>query len=74
MALKKDTKEQVKQKNPIRQKIIVEQGRAMGSPLVEHKILFTEIVPDKDSAKNRVKELLEEYKGIDALSVHYFSL
>ena len=29
---------------------------------------------DEDSAKNRVKELLEEYKGIDALSVHYFSL
>lgn len=74
MALKKDAKEQVKQKNPTRQKIIVEQGRAMGSPLVEHKILFTEIVLDKDSAKNRVKELLEEYKGIDALSVHYFSL
>lgn len=74
MALKKDAKEQVKQKNPTRQKIIVEQGRAMGSPLVEYKILFTEIVPDKDSAKNRVKELLEEYKGIDALSVHYFSL
>ena len=74
MALKKDAKEQVKQKNPTRQKIIVEQGRVMGSPLVEHKILFTEIVSDKDSAKNRVKELLEEYKGIDALSVHYFSL
>lgn len=61
-------------KNPTRHKIIVEQGRAMGAPEVPYKILHTEIVPDKESAKVRVKELQEEYKDTDALSICYFSL
>ncbi len=61
-------------KNPTRQKIVVEQGRQFGTPIVEHKVLYTEIVPDLDTAKQRIKELEEEYKEVDALSVSYFSL
>ena len=74
MAIKKDAKEQVKLKNSTRQKIIVEQGRAMGSPKVDYKVLYTEIVESNDKAKERVNELKKEYKNVDALSVHYFSL
>ena len=54
MAIKKDAKEQVKLKNSTRQKIIVEQGRAMGSPKVDYKVLYTEIVESNDKAKERV--------------------
>ena len=67
-------KQAVAKKNPTRQKIIVEQGRQFGTPIVEHKILYTEIAPDLEIAKQRVKELQEEYKETDALSVSYFSL
>lgn len=74
MAIKKDAKEQVKLKNSTRQKIIVEQGRQFGSPIVPYKVLHTEIVPDKETVKTREKELREEYKDIDALSVVSFSL
>ena len=74
MAIKKDAKEQVKLKNSTRQKIIVEQGSAMGSPKVDYKVLYTEIVESNDKAKERVNELRKEYKDVDALSVHYFSL
>lgn len=74
MAIKKDAKEQVKLKNSTRQKIIVEQGRVIGSPKVDYKVLYTEIVESNDKAKERVNELKNEYKDIDALSVHYFSL
>ena len=61
-------------KNPTRQKIIVEQGRAMGTPIVPYKVLHTEIVASLEDAKDRVKELQEEYKDTDALSINYFSL
>lgn len=74
MALKKDEKVQVIKKNPTRQKIIVAQGRAMGTPQVPYKTLYTEIVESKEIAKERVKELNEEYKDTDALSINYFSL
>lgn len=74
MALKKDEKVQVIKKNPTRQKIIVAQGRAMGTPQVPYKTLYTEIVESKEVAKERIKELNEEYKDIDALSINYFSL
>lgn len=67
-------KQVVAKKNPTRQKIIVEQGRQFGTPIVEHKVLYTEIAPDLEIAKQRVKELQEEYKETDALSVSYFSL
>jgi hypothetical protein len=74
MARKADEKKVEVKKNPTRHKIIVEQGRTLGSPKVEHKILYTEIVPDKETAKIREKELREEYKDVDALSIVSFSL
>ena len=74
MAVKKNDVKQMIKKNPTRQKIIVEQGRSMGTPLVPYKVLYTEIAPDLETAKKRVVELKEEYKETDALSVHYFSL
>lgn len=74
MAKKTDNIVQVIKKNPTKQKIIVGQGRSMETPYVPYKILYTEIVADKESAKVRVKELNEEYKDIDALSINYFSL
>ena len=46
----------------------------MGSPKVDYKVLYTEIVESNDKAKERVNELKKEYKDVDALSVHYFSL
>ena len=74
MAMKKDEKAKVVKKNPTRYKIIVAQGRAMGTPQVPYKTLYTEIVGSKEEAKVREKELREEYKNVDALSVSYFSL
>lgn len=74
MAKKADLKENVIKKNPTKQKIIVAQGRAMGTPEIPYKTLYTEVVGDKEEAKVRVKELQEEYKNTEALSVSYFSL
>lgn len=69
-----DSKVPVKAKNPTKQKIVVAQGRAMGSPIVPFKVLHTETAVDAAAAKERVKELLVEYKDTDALSINYFSL
>lgn len=74
MARLADKKEPIKQKNPTRQKIIVEQGRAMFQPYVPYKVLHTEIVASKEDAIVREKELREEYKDVDALSINWFSL
>ena len=74
MAKKLDEKKTIIKKNPTRYKIIVEQGRTMGTPYIPHKVLYTEIVPDKEIAKTREKELREEYKDTDALSIVSFSL
>lgn len=74
MAMKKDEKKQVKVVNPTRQKIVIAQGRAMGSPIVPYQVLHTEIVASAAIAKERVKELTLEYKDKDALSINYFSL
>lgn len=73
MAMKTDVKNVVVKK-PTKQKMIVAQGRAFGTPEVPFKILHTEIVASKEDAKVREKELKEEYKDVDALSVNYFSL
>lgn len=73
MVKKTDVKNTVK-KNPTRQKIVVAQGRAFGTPEIPFKVLYTEIVADATIAKDRVKELHNEYKDIDALSINYFSL
>ena len=73
MVKKTDVRDVVK-KNPTRQKIVVAQGRAFGTPKVQFKVLYTEIVADATIAKDRVKELHNEYKDTDALSINYFSL
>lgn len=69
-----DSKTPVVVKNPTRHKIIVAQGRAMGTPYIPYTVLHTEIAPDAKTAKERVQELKNEYKDTDALSVSYFSL
>lgn len=74
MARKVDDKVQVVKKNLTRQKIIVAQGRAMGTPEIPYKTLYAEIVDSKEIAKERIKELNEEYKDTEALSISYFSL
>lgn len=74
MARKVDDKVQTVKKNPTRQKIIVAQGRAMGTPEIPYKTLYTEIVDSKEIVKERIKELNEEYKDTEALSISYFSL
>lgn len=61
-------------KRPTKQKLIVEQGRVLMGEPVEYKVLYTEVVPDKETAKKREQELKEEYKDTEAVSVHYFSL
>ena len=55
MAKKLDEKKTIIKKNPTRHKIIVEQGRTMGTPQVPHKVLYTEIAPDKEITKTREK-------------------
>ena len=74
MMKKDDKKQEVVKKRPTRQKMIVEQGRVLMGEPVEYKVLYTEIVSDAVTAKQREKELKEEYKDIEAVSVHYFSL
>ena len=72
--MKKETKQPEKVKNPTKQKIIVEQGRAMIGEPIPHKVLYTEVVENVNRVKERIKELQEEYKDIEGLSIHYFSL
>lgn len=71
---KANEKQVIVKKNPVKQKIIVAQGRQYSQPIVDFKIIYTEIVADVTTAKERVQELKEEYKDIEALSVSYFSL
>lgn len=71
---KANEKQIIVKKNPVKQKIIVAQGRQYSQPIVDFKIIHTEIVADVATAKERVQELKEEYKDIEALSVNYFSL
>lgn len=71
---KTNVKDVVVKKNPVRQKLVVEQGRAMFEPHVPFKVLHTEIVASKEEAEVRLKELKEEYKDVDAVSINYFSL
>ena len=74
MAKKMDEKKVEIKKNPTRQKIVVVQGRQFSQPIVDFKVLYTEVVENIEKAKERVKELTEEYKETDALSINYFSL
>lgn len=61
-------------KKPIRQKIVVEQGRVLIGESLPYKVLYTEIVESVEKAKQRVQELKEDYKNTEALSIHYFGL
>jgi hypothetical protein len=72
--MKNDVKKPVKIKKPIRQKIIVEQGRVLIGTPIPYKVLYTEIVESEEIAKIRVQELKEEYKDVEAVSINYFSL
>lgn len=74
MAKKVEVEKEVKIKKDQRQKIIVAEGRAMGTPEIPFKILYTEVVSSAKIAKDRIKELLEQYKETDGLSVSYFSI
>lgn len=55
--------------------VLVSQGRSslFGDP-IKLKVLYKEVVPDRDTAVKREKELREEYKDVEALSVQFFSL
>ena len=72
--MKNDVKKEIVKKRPTRQKLVVSQGRALIGDPVEYKILYTEVVSDRETAKIREKELKEEYKDTEAVSVQYFSL
>lgn len=74
MAKKTDEKKVIIRKNPTRQKVIVEQGRVMSNPKIEHKILYTEVVASKEMAKEKVNELKEKFKDTEGLSIVSFSL
>lgn len=57
-----------------KQKIIVEKGKMSSSCYIPYEILYTETVLGEQAAKDRVKELKEEYKDVEGISIHYFSL
>ena len=64
----------MRNKNPNKQKIMVEQSKMSSSTFIPYKLLYSEVVANEEIAKERVKELKEEYKDTEAVSVHYFSL
>lgn len=72
--MKNDVKKEVIKKRPTKQKLVVSQGRVLIGDPIEYKVLYTEVVSDKETAKVREKELKEEYKDTEAVSVQYFSL
>lgn len=72
--MKNDVKKEVTKKRPTKQKLVVSQGRALIGDPIEYKVLYTEVVSDRETAKIREKELKEEYKDTEAVSVQYFSL
>lgn len=73
MALKTNVKQPVKKVNQ-KQKIIVAKGRILLGTPIPYETLYTEMVPNVETAKQRVAELKEQYKDTDGLSVHYFSV
>jgi len=72
--MKNDVKKEVIKKRPTKQKLVVSQGRVLIGDPIEYKVLYTEVVSDRETAKIREKELKEEYKDTEAVSVQYFSL
>ena len=72
--MKSDVKKEVVRKNPTKHKLVVSQGRVLIGKPIDYKILYTEVVPSKEIAKEREKELREEYKDVEAISVCTFSM
>lgn len=71
---KEELKKTKVKKKDIQQKIIVEKGRVLLGNPIEYSVIYTEKVPNVETAKQREKELKEEYKDTEGVSVHYFSL
>ena len=71
---KEELKKTKTKKKDIQQKIIVEKGRVLLGNPIEYSIIYTEKVPNVETAKQREKELKEEYKDVEGISIHYFSL
>lgn len=57
-----------------KQRIIVDRGRNTGSCYIPYEILYSEIVANSEIAKERVKQLKEEYRDIEYACVHFYSL
>ena len=72
--MKNDVKKEVIKKRHTKQKLVVSQGRVLIGDPIEYKVLYTEVVSDRETSKIREKELKEEYKDTEAVSVQYFSL
>ena len=70
MAIKKDTVTTKKVEKKIRQKILVEEGGRMNSD-IPYKVIYSEFVESASEAKERVKELKEQYPNN---SICYFSV
>lgn len=70
MAIKKDTVTTKKVEKKIRQKILVEEGGRMNSD-IPYKVIYSEFVDSASEAKERVKELKEQYPNN---SICYFSV
>lgn len=74
MALKVNEKTIIKKKEQ-KQKIVVLKGRhPMFGKEIPYELLYSEVVPSVEVAKQREKELREEYKDVEGLSINYFSL
>ena len=70
MAVKKETVTEKKVEKKIRQKILVEEGGRMSSD-IPYKVIYKEFVESAPKAKERIKELREQYPD---KSIHYFSV
>ena len=70
MAIKKDTVTVKKVEKKIRQKILVEEGGRMNSD-ISYKVIYKEFVESAPKAKERIKELSEQYPD---KSICYFSV
>ena len=70
MAIKKDTVAVKKIEKKIRQKILVEEGGRMNSD-IPYKVIYKEFVESAPKAKERIKELREQYPD---KSICYFSV
>ena len=70
MAIKKDTVTTKKVEKKIRQKILVEEGGRMNSD-IPYKVIYKEFVESAPKAKERIKELREQYPD---KSICYFSV